>query len=509
MANVKNLQKKLIVLLFLCTVVFGQTERINKRTYNSKTFKKGRQYTTEIHGGHIHYKDSSGDFQDVDFTLEDKGTYWQMVKASYKLYVAKNFGDAQLIQFDNRFDGSNHSILFEPDSLQWVHKTNHNRILIKSAQSVTGVVDGHTIIYEDAFGANVDFIIKLHSKGFGKYIRFNTKPTLSPPNADYVPVLLTKYTGDNLFVKANDLAKWDGSSYYESEDGFTLTENFPAYKTYIRRAYIWDSAERQARQRIKLYWEKRNTVLWQAKVLPKAFFNYAVYPVIADTTTVFTVDSADGAINKWDGGGTPWDTAHDASSGTTSPNLISRSWEDTWIELYRASLTFNTGATIPANATISAATLSLYAQTVDDDDTGSITVVQSYQATVDSIAVGDYEDIGTDVDGNAASAKNTPQIEGVASATDTTTIVTNDWTDFTLNATGLAWIAKSGETKPSNASASGWTQLGLRDTFDTNDDDTVSGKNGVVWNDSTDSGLEPKLSVTYTLPGQVIIINMN
>ena len=218
------------------------TEIISKRGYASKVLsdntKPNNEFIAKIHCGHVHYKDSSGKFQDIDISIEDMGTYWRMTKASYRLYIAKNFGDAQLIRFDNRYEGANHSIYYEPHSLQWVHKTSHDRILIKAAQNVTGVVSGHMITYANAFGNNIDFVIELRNNSFKKYIRFNTKPTLSPPSADYVPVLLVKYTGSGLTVKAKDLTDWDGDSYYESDDGFEISEVSPKYKSYIRKAYI-------------------------------------------------------------------------------------------------------------------------------------------------------------------------------------------------------------------------------------------------------------------------------
>src|SRR5574343_1889301 len=93
-----------------------------KRTYNAKHFDIGDgRKVMHAHAGHIHYKDENGDFQDVDYTLEDKGAYWQMTKSNYRLYVAKDFSANQLIRFDNRFDGANHTIYYEPKMLAWVN----------------------------------------------------------------------------------------------------------------------------------------------------------------------------------------------------------------------------------------------------------------------------------------------------------------------------------------------------------------------------------------------------
>ena len=89
------------LILFLVGAALGQTvELVNKRTYSSKTHDNGDgTRTLEAHTGHIHYKDTQGDFQDVDYTLEDMGTYWRMVKANYRLFINKAFDGTDLILF--------------------------------------------------------------------------------------------------------------------------------------------------------------------------------------------------------------------------------------------------------------------------------------------------------------------------------------------------------------------------------------------------------------------------
>jgi hypothetical protein len=481
------------------------SEITKKRTYKSKTFSNGDgTFSSEIHCGHIHYKNGSV-FEDVDFTIVDMGTYWQMKKASYNLYVAKNFREADLIRYDNKYDGANHTIYFTAHSLQWIHKTTHDRTMIKAAQSVTGVMDNdeHTITYSDAFGSNVDFVIELRRRGFRKYIRFNTKPTLNPPTDDHVPVILFKYKGDGLTVKAAGETVWDNVSFYEGIEGFEISEVQAQYKSYLRKAFIWDSSDRENMQKVKLFFEKRAGVLWQAKVLPKSYFADATYPVMADTDIY--VDSGDASVTKFANSSAPyWDEAHDATSGTAGSALMRiRSYDDgaTFAEIGRGFLMFDTSS-IPAAATISAASLNVYGNTtnVDDDDAQAyISVVQTFQATWNTIIGGDFNQCGDATD-NPTEGIDVGDREAISG------ISTVAYTVIPLNSTGIGWIAKSGETKPVGASASGKTQLGLREGHDI-EDVVVVGQNRVVFHHQETAGTsqDPYLSVTYTIPGIPIL----
>jgi len=483
--------KKFIISLFICSIAFSG-EVVGKRTYNSKTFRTGNVYTTEIHSGHIHYKDAQGNFQPVDFTLEDMGTYWQMKKANYNLYISKTFDDDQLIRYDNKFNGADHTIFFTSHSLQWINRTDPgDRQLIKAAQNVTGYVSGHSIVYENAFGNDIDFVVQLKRHGFQKYIRFNSQPTLNPPSADYVPVLIFKYQGDGLTVTAKSDAAWDGVSFYESIDGFEISEG--NYKTYLREAHIWDSADRI--EKVKLFFEKRGGSLWQAKVLPKSFFADAIYPVMSDADYGID-DSGDGYVNE--GGNATWAGTHDAATGN-SANYTSDEHEaaDCAYEtgpnffIKRCFLPFSTGG-LPDTATITAATLNLYVTTatVDDSDGDDyIAVIQTSQADPTQLTTADYDAVGTTEGSDQILIGN---------------LTTGQYNTWTLDATGRGWIALDG-----------YSYLGIREGHDILDHEIVNGdpqtRNHIRirYSEYTGTGSDPYLSVTYTVPSQVIIINMN
>lgn len=298
------------------------------RDYNAKHFDNGDgTFTGEFHGGHIHYKDANGDFQDSDFTLEDQGAYWRMAKHNYRLFVAKNFGAAQLIRFDNRFNGRNHTIYYEPNSLRWVNNPDLSDMsLWRSAQTVVGAIvnPGHKlgrILYQDAFGSGVDFEIVLTRKGIYKFIRINSLASLeNPPTGNHRLAGFFKYEGAGLKLisRTTGAVDWNEDDYYEGLDGFHLGEiakrqNF----SLIRPAFVRDSSNPPELLKLKVFWKKHNGFLWQAKILPnKQWFQAATFPVRADTTTDYYSTVGDGELQQ-DDNSSSFAAVHDGAGEDT------------------------------------------------------------------------------------------------------------------------------------------------------------------------------------------------
>ena len=109
----------------------------------------------------------------------------------------------------------------------------------------------------------------------------------------------------------------------------------------------------------------------------------------------------------------------------------------------------------------------------------------------------------------AVSTEDYDQVGSVDSPTkggerDISTLSTGSYQNFTLNATGLGWIARSGETKPSGFVSSGITALGWREGNDV-DDTAISQantRNFVVWYPADRAGTsqDPKLVVEHAIP---------
>lgn len=466
-------------------------ELTNHRRYDSKRFdNEDGTNTSRVYCAPVHYKDDQGNFQDTDIRFEDSGSWWSVTKANYHLYVIKNFDSENVVRYDNKYDGCNHTIYLKPHSLRWVNKTDFSDMqLFRNAQPVTGtLVDDQTIRFTDAFGDGLHLEIVLLANGFRKELVIDTKNKLeNPPTPDHKLVLFSKYTGSGLRVKANDKAySWDGIEYYDSLEGFDIEElTAPERKTLNRPARITDANDNF--QVIKQFWGLHSGAMWQAKVLPTQYLQNASYPVRTDAT-FNAVASGDGDIYYV--GSTSWDEAHDSGSGTARPTYVTpyacrlsyfpSGYE--WIFI-RSFWPFDTSS-IPDSATITACTLNLY-WTVNlnniNDGRDYIAIVQSTQASPTGLVDDDYDELGTTDGGHL----------------DQTGIPTSQYNAITLNSSYYSWINKTGYTKL--ATRYGWD---LEDV-----EPSVEEESWITAYSSDNASNKPYLDVTWSVPGSPIMLH--
>ena len=232
----------------------------------------------------------------------------------------------------------------------------------------------------------------------------------------------------------------------------------------------------------------------------KEFFGQKV---LAYTANLYS-GAGDGNVYKTSNS---WSTTHDAAIGTgadytptvTTDVLTSDDGSDK--DIYRTFLPFDTSA-IPGTATIISATLNVYVTLTYDNDNDSqdyINVVQTFQADSTTLVVGDYEDCGSD-NGTAARAKYTPIQTGATAIDLTAGFTASAYNTFTLNATGLGWIAKNGVASSCGTTA-GVTCLGLREGHDM-ENSTIAGNsyNGIIFSTSEETAVPskvPYLTVDY------------
>lgn len=170
---------------------------------------------------------------------------------------------------------------------------------------------------------------------------------------------------------------------------------------------------------------------------------------IGNTTSTFYSDAGDCVIRK---ASSSWSTVRSASAGdsvaTTTPTYVAWEKEGSNYNGYQPFHMFDTSA-ISSGDTISSATFSIYLNgdnAVADSQTMSI--CNSTQATWNSLGTGDFDQRGGSTEGCTRVSCPTGSTSG--------------YLDFALNSTGLTFIARSGETIPGSASASGKTQLAIR-----------------------------------------------
>ncbi len=201
----------------------------------------------------------------------------------------------------------------------------------------------------------------------------------------------------------------------------------------------------------------------------------------------FYTGAGDGSVIR--SGQATWSDAQDTLAGQgasyTGTGTSVRSQKDPGgYYIYRGFLPIDTSG-LGAGATISAAVLKVYVSLLADDvNDGNdfIRVVQTNQVSTSALEVGDYDECGDAIDNPTAGATDV----------DLGTMSASAYNNFTLNATGIGWIALTG-----------WTKLGLREGHDATDTTigAASANNSMAirLSEYADITYDPYLEVTYTV----------
>lgn len=169
-----------------------------------------------------------------------------------------------------------------------------------------------------------------------------------------------------------------------------------------------------------------------------------------NTTTTVYANAGDIVLRK---SSAAWATVRGATASDSSTNASPTyvGWEKESASVfngYQPFFPFDTSS-IGSGDTISSATFSIYLNgdnTVADSQ--QLSIANSTQATWNSLGTGDFDQRGGATEG--------------CTRVSCPTGATSGYLDFTLDATGRGFIARSGETIPASASASGKTQLAIR-----------------------------------------------
>lgn len=178
--------------------------------------------------------------------------------------------------------------------------------------------------------------------------------------------------------------------------------------------------------------------------------------------------------------------------GTVAYALAARTGVSTTCDVDRVFLPFTTSS-IPASGTISAATLTLYPVdkgNADNDGDDVIDILQTNQSSSTTLTTSDFPGfVGTTLG---------------ATAIDITGVTVGTAITFTLNATGIGWIKKSGQTSICGVTA-GVTCLGAQEGHVKNNGlglaNTATGNFlGFSTSEQTGTAQDPFMTITYTAP---------
>lgn len=327
------------------------------------------------------------------------------------------------------------------------------------------------------------------------------------------PVVKYEYLGDELPEKLapdEDVTKRTENSFHrvlqqETKDTPAVYEGvFYPQPTFTEEGNVWRYIEHATTTKAAfdaLRAESPLAMLFLRKAQAQSISPFAS---VGDGWIVHPASTSEFGFNTCDPTTITWTNAREADTGTAVANTSSgsvqvfseQSYDVEMNQTYcattivRAFFPFDTSS-IPSGATISAATLNIYitgTTNTDNDGIDYLTIIRTSQSTHTTLADADYDNVGT--------------TEGIDSGQrkDISSIGSNVYLSFTLNATGQGWISKSGQV--SNCSASnGITCLGMREGHDNLDSsNNPNTENTVTFYTSERTGTseDPYLTVTYS-----------
>lgn len=300
---------------------------------------------------------------------------------------------------------------------------------------------GKSLTYHNALGRNVSIIMEANRKGLRKIIRWDSPPAVIGDQKIVFEVQTSigevEVSGRiiNTTIDENNAERIPSGNIRLISRG----------SSYISNPLCWDSnLNNRKRLPVNVYFYQGGGKLYFVKVIPGEIFRNAVYPVFADDPVNYAPPTnGNGCIES--SSYAAWDSNHDATTG----GLI-------LTEIEVGSLESNTGtgaykmirgycpidtSGITDTDTVTSAILNLGVVTKlnDQDNDGDdwFNVVESRQASMTTLAAGDFDLCGSAID-NPTELSTRQDYSTIPAA--------GSFAQFTLNGSGLPLVSKTSYT---------------------------------------------------------------
>lgn len=460
------------------TIVTSESWLLPDRTVNVTPTKSA----TEFHVKQIAFRDADGIFKPIDTTPVPAASGWEVTKGPFIARLPATSGGAVEMVNNNRFDTRTLRDISEPEISETTQALGTANI-----PGVVQMIDygrGPTtaVVYAGAYPAwNADLILAVrHGKvpRLEKIVRFNTAIPMAT-----VEFRIGYSLSDRVFRKvAGKRTQWAKLLEIDvtGKGGIAVEIGTNTFRGFGKKEFqIWDSAKNRRPVPVTLRAEPGGFIL--TKHISPALIPSPAFPVYTDTVTTVYPDpdpettTVDGRVRN---SGATYATVHDAADGSAAdPTSSVLSWHHSFITgtyyIDRSFFLFDT-STIPDGDTIDSAIFSWYhtATVPTYPDADSTDVVSSTPATNTNLVVGDFDQLGT---------------TSFATKLDSS-IANSAYNNWTLNASGLSNISKTGVSK-----------FGTRHLQDLNST-APTGENQTEWlyAENAGTGSDPKLAVTHT-----------
>jgi len=485
-----------------------------KRSLTAKHFDNGDgTFTVQAHSGHIHYNDKVGGtgMRSIDHTLFFDGNKrgWYFNYHSFNPFIPE-YSDGW-VEFRDLFEKKDQTIKYRAHASHVL-----GRVVEPSEIGIDSLTQVNCVIYENAFGEGLDYIIYFTRSTMKKVVRIRDG---YKSNSDML------FSWDVEFPKLKKVFRTEKKQNIGTELAYELditkskvldtkkktligvdSNDGREWYTYIKDFKCWDSGgigEHNESSISVLYDAEQKTI---TKIVPAEFLAISIGDVFSDTTTSYYAGSGDGGAGFERPTSGTWSYVHDTATSAFANNTgtyLQNGGSDGcgvgtgfWSSLgiTRSFFPFDTSS-IDDGATITSASLFLYITA--HYNTGGITakdyfsVVETNQASTSSISTGDYDECGKSTANGWSSAMSTDIIK-LSSDITATSLTDSTYKEFVLNSTGIAAVSKTGYTK-----------LGVRNGYDLENVSQSTSTNTFTFfhtntSEQTGSANDPYLSVTYT-----------
>ncbi len=419
-------------------------EEVDARTVTAKQFRveKGDSVTTmyKIYSSPIHYRDSkSGAFEEIDTRIIEDEEGFRMEKASYVARVAKKTNEPLLV-----FAHDGQELVISTPLGQDEKRIEGKRASAEMDAAEVSYLDERQVRFPGFIDDGIDLEITTLDTKLTKEIVVTDKSALGDLSVqEYVEFPFEISSTEPISVNIEGVQLEMGFSATSS--GLVTIANEHGVSTYIYPPKVIDASSTQAS--IEIVYTKTDTGFRMIKRIPASFFSQAHYPIRTDATFSVYPPVGDGTSYYVS---TTWAGAHDTMTGGSGGG-VSDGWyvtienDRTGASEYRINrgfLPFDTSV-IPDTATVATATLHIYAagRSLHGDSYDYLAVVgPTTQATTSWLYGSDFASCGATSSPTYLSDRTATSGDYWADSFATTSI------DFTLNATGLAAVSKTGST---------------------------------------------------------------
>lgn len=350
--------------------------------------QKNGQLAVSLHLKHINFMDEQEKWQPIDLSFKEDSSAIKIENAPFSLYLPKTARGEMRFEDTRRFDPAVKRALKAP-------KIGKSK-MFTDAQDVSAEIMEDGVLYRNAFpDLNADLLVQPHEQEARYLVVFRSMPTgkgdieipfIEPLDSGFDFSLAD---GRNLNLKVQRNKDVGGGFAMNKEGGRSIVQ---------KQAMIWDSGRPNMKKRMPISVVGRivgNNFVGK-KVIPRSYFDDAVFPVFTDTTDTIYPHSCDGHIGFGTGAGyTDWSAIRSAASANYSSggNVFcaygfSVGGGSKYV-LFRDYFNFDTSI-LGAGAVVSAGDFKLTPDFYSGAGNGQSYVLTTHTGGTTSLAGGDY-----------------------------------------------------------------------------------------------------------------------